>query len=447
MRTIKLLWELYSMKRNLRKSREQIRALQEKKLQKLLRYTYQNSEYYRRKFEAAGITEENLASMPLSAFPAIEKKEFLEHFDALVTERELKQEELRRFDARASMEQKTFLGRYHLVHSSGSTGKPAYFVYGERAWEQMLAGMIRGALWGMSVGQMVRFLLSGPRIAYLAATDGRYGGAMAVGDGVEGMNARQLFLDIKTPLEEWVRQIREFQPNMIVGYPSAIKILGELVHRGEVELDVQRIVSCGEPLVACLRQYLEQTFQAEVVNFYGASESLSLGAELTGEDGMYLFDDMNIIEAKEGELYLTCLYNYVQPLIRYRISDRLTLWPAAETQTYPFTRAERIQGRNEDLLWFESGEGKREFLHPLAIEGFCIEGLVDYQFRQVGKDAFEMLTEVPEPGKQDHVRKEMLRQMKRILREKRLEYVQFYVRFVQEIRPDTRTGKKKLIVA
>ena len=40
----------------------------------------------------------------------------------------------------------------------------------------------------------------------------------------------------------------------------------------------------------------------------------------------------------------------------------------------------------------------------------------------------------------------MLRQMKAILKEKHLGYVQFYVRFVDAILPDPVTGKKPLIV-
>ena len=54
---------------------------------------------------------------------------------------------------------------------------------------------------------------------------------------------------------------------MVVGYPSAIKILGELEQKGSIHLQVQRIVSCGEPLGASLRQYLEQTFHAVVLNY------------------------------------------------------------------------------------------------------------------------------------------------------------------------------------
>ncbi|MCI9502653.1 MAG: phenylacetate--CoA ligase family protein [Hungatella sp.] len=442
---VNVLWNLYKMTRNTKKTRQEIVKLQEKKWRRMVRHAYDASPYYRQTFEAAGITAGNIDSLPLSAFPTIDKAGFMEHFDQLVTVPDLKQEELRAFDSQTSVSQKLFRGKYHVVHSSGSTGKPGYFIYDEAAWNQMLVGIIRGALWGMTAAQIGKLLLEGPRIVYIAATDGRYGGAMAVGDGVDGLNARQLFLDIKTPLEEWMEKIREFQPNMIIGYPSAIKILGELAHEGEVDLKVLRVVSCGEPLGASLRKYLEDTFQAKVVNFYGASESLALGAELTGEDGMYLFDDMNVIEVEEGAIYLTSLYNFAQPLIRYRISDRLSL-REGERAEYPFTKVESVQGRSEDLLWFENRRGEREFLHPLAVEGFCVEGLLDYQFRRQDKNAFEMLAEISGEERKEVVRKEMLQKMGKILREKRLDEVEFRVRFVREILPDSVTGKKKLIV-
>lgn len=447
MRYLNLLWNVLTMKRNEKMNRNQMKALQEKKLREMLSFAYEHSLYYHKAFEESGIDGETVMTAPLSAFPTMDKTTLLEHFDELVTVQDLKQEELRRFDEETSMEEKTFRGEYHVVHSSGSTGKPGYFIYDNSAWDSMLTGMLRAAFWGMSMGQIVKYLAKGPRILYVAATDGRYGGAMAVGDGIEGVGAKQLFLDIKTPLSEWIQKIREFQPNMVVGYPSAIKILGELEQKGHIHLELKRIVSCGEPLGASLRQYLEQIFHTVAVNYYGASESLALGVEMTGENGMSLFDDMNVIEVEEDGMYLTCLYNFAQPLIRYRISDRLHVLPEQEGDGSPFTKVKSIEGRNEDLLWFENGAGVREFLHPLAVEGFCVEGLIDYQFRQIGKDAFEMLAEVSGEEKEEPVKQEMLKQMRDILAEKHLGYVQFYVRFVNEILPDVRTGKKKLIAA
>ena len=426
-------------------SAEKMRSLQNGKLRKLLRFAWEHSSYYRAVFERAGITEEQLDTLPLSCFPTIDKQALLEHFDELVTVPDLKQENLREFDAREAADRKPYQGKYHVVHSSGSTGKPGYFVYDEDAWSQMLLGIIRAALWGMSMPQILGLLMKRPRIVYIAATDGRYGGAMAVGDGIDGVGAKQMYLDIKTPVAEWIRQIREFQPNIVIGYPSAVKILAQLMENGEVGLDAERVISCGEPLGTSLRTYLEKIFRTQVVNFYGSSESLALGVETNPKDGMLLFDDMNVIEVENGVMYLTCLYNYAQPLIRYRLSDRLTL-KAPEGGELPFTRAVGLLGRNEDVLWFEDGRGNREFLHPLAIEGFCIEGLKDYQFRQTTKDTFEMFAETEHGASKERIRQEMLQQMREILSEKKLDFVQFYVNFVNEILPDIRTGKKPLIL-
>lgn len=396
MNYLKTLTDLYRLKKNVKLSAEKMRSLQDEKLRKLLRFAWEHSAYYRAAFEKAGITEEQLDTLPLFCFPTIEKQMLLEHFDELVTVPDLKQENLREFDAGEAADRKPYQGKYHVVHSSGSTGKPGYFVYDEDAWRQMLLGIIRAALWGMSMPQILRLLMQRPRIVYIAATDGRYGGAMAVGDGTRGVGASQLYLDIKTPVTECIRQLKAFRPNIVIGYPSAIKILAQLMENGEVSLDAERVISCGEPLGRSLRTYLENIFRTQVVNFYGASESLALGVETDLEEGMLLFDDMNIIEVED--------------------------------------------------LWFEDGRGNREFLHPLAIEGFCIEGLKDYQFRQTTKDTFEMYAETGNGVSREQIRQEMLLRMRKILAEKRLDYVQFYVNFVEEILPDIRTGKKTLIL-
>lgn len=443
MNYLKVLFGLYRLKRNEKKSVEQMKKIQEKKLRRLLFHAWEHSDFYRRIFTNAGITKEQLSVLPLSAFPAINKKMLMDHFDELVTVSNVKQEEIRSFDRTESRNKKTFRN-YHVVHSSGSTGKPGYFIYDEYAWDQMLLGIIRGALWGMTTPQIIKLLMGKPRIMYIAATDGRYGGAMAVGDGIDGVGAKQMYLDVNMPLAQWVDSVRSFKPDIIIGYPSAIKILGELVESGEVTTDVVRVISCGEPLNTGLRGYLEKIFHADVINFYGASESLALGAETGREDGLLLFDDLNIIEVEDGKMYLTSLYNFAQPLIRYEITDHLVLKNPIPGS--PFSRAEILLGRDEDMMWFEDGNGNRDFLHPLAVEGFCIEGLLDYQFRKIDSSAFEMMAEVPEKEKRETVHQEMMNQMEKILKEKKLEYVQFYVRFVKEIIPDSRTGKKALIL-
>lgn len=442
----KLLWRLYKLKSNTKKSIKRIEKLREKRLRKLLKYAYGNSKFYREGFQKYGITNDSINTLPLSAFPKINKKILLENFDSLITVHDITQSELRKFDENSSIHNRTFKGKYHIVHSSGSTGTPGYFLYDQTAWSEMLTGIIRAALWDMSMTEILKLLADKPRILYIAASDGRYGGAMAVGDGVAGLKLKQLHLDIKTPLAQWKKAIADFKPNIVIGYPSAMKILGELTENSDISLNLFRAVSCGEPLGASLRSYLECQFKCDVVNFYGASESLAMGVEKDVSKGMVLFDDMNIIEIENGRMYLTCLYNFAQPIIRYEITDALKIVPAEKNSRYPFSRAEGLVGRNEDILWFENRSGNREFLHPLAVEGLCVEGLVDYQFYQTGKDSFEMYAETSDSSLNAEIKEKILKLMSDILKEKKLFYVKFDVKFTDRILPEKDTGKKKLIV-
>ena len=446
MNYFRLLWNLHGQKQNTKKARRQIEILQKKKLDKMLRYAYEYSPYYRKAFEAVGIKADTITKTPLDQFPTLNKELLMTHFDELVTDRSLKQKDILRFCENQADGSQTYLGKYHIVHSSGSTGTPKYFVYDNAAWEQVLLGVIRGALWDLSMAEILKLLAEKPRILYIAATDGRYGGAMAVSDGINGVRAEQRFLDINTPITKWIDTLQEFKPNILIGYPSAIKILAELMEAEGVKSQMKRIISCGEPLSPGLRQYLENTFDTIVLNFYGASESLALGLEQQAEEGMFLFDDLNVVEVIDGEMYVTCLYNFTQPLIRYHISDHLVLHESEKDAACPFTKADVLLCRNEDVLWFETKDGCREYLHPLSIEGFCVDGLLDYQFCQTSKNSFEMTAEISSPEIGEKVSRDMKEQMKTLLLKNGLSDIEFSIRFVNKIMPDVITGKKPLII-
>ena len=440
---LKLLFKLYQSKKRLTISREELEKYQKKKMTEILLYAYDHSTYYRKSFEENNISRKDIGLIPIENYPSLTKKELMKNFNEIVCT-DIDINEMRSFDANPDNNNKLYKDKYHIVHSSGTTEKPGYFIYDEKAWQQMLIATIRAALWDMSMKEIIKLLSKKPRIVYIAETDGRYGGAMAVSDGIAGVKAKQLFLDIKMPLDEWIDKISKFQPSIIIGYPSAIKILMESVARGEIKTNLFRIISCGEPLSKNLRDCFTKTFKCKVINFYGASESLALGVEVGNEDEMYLFDDMNYIEILEDGIYITCLYNKIQPLIRYKISDKVTLHGISKH--VPLTTVTNILGRNEDLLWFKDKNGKKEFLHPLSVEGFCIDGMLDYQFRKTNDQAFEMIIELSKNEKQESVKNEMKKLMKKILNEKKLDYVEFTIRFVENILPDEKTGKKKLII-
>lgn len=99
MNYFRTLKALSGFMKNTRISTEEMKELQEQNLRALLHHAWDHSVFYRRTFEKAGIREGKLDSLPLSAFPAIDKQILMEHFDELVTVPDVKQAELRRFDA------------------------------------------------------------------------------------------------------------------------------------------------------------------------------------------------------------------------------------------------------------------------------------------------------------------------------------------------------------
>ena len=106
MNYLKILKDLYRLKKNVKLSAGKMRSLQEKKLRRILRFAWEHSAYYRAAFENAGIAKEQLDTLPLSCFPAIDKQALLEHFDELVTVPDLNQEDLRKFDAEEATDRK-----------------------------------------------------------------------------------------------------------------------------------------------------------------------------------------------------------------------------------------------------------------------------------------------------------------------------------------------------
>ena len=436
-----LVLKLSAAKLNTRLPRSVIQKMQQKRLREMLIFAYDHSPYYREAFKTAGINSRNISYAPIESFPTMDKQTLLNNFDRVVTVRNLTQEKLRNFDSSENADKKTLGGKYHLIHSSGSTGKPGYFLYDNNAWDAMLIGIIRAALWDLSMLEIFKLKLSKPKILYIAAADGRYAGAMAVGDGLDDLGFEKLVLDVQTPLDELQKQLREFKPDIIIGYPTAIKML---VRTANYKFNLKRVVTCGEPLSENLRKYFKKIFKCKVLNFYGASESIAIGVEDDSGAGMYLFDDMNYVEITEDGIYLTCLYNFAQPLIRYKISDKSEKMPY--DNKYPFSKIKNILGRNEDIMWFKNAEGKDEFLHPLSVEGLCVNGLLDYQFVQKSDEYFEINTQLRKGADTAKIQKALETYMHKILELNGLSNIKFKINTVSEINADKQTGKKRLVV-
>lgn len=421
-------------------TRKQVLKIQKDKFQKLIEFVLKNSEFYKEEFNNAGITLSNFKEKNLADFPIINKQDVMRNFNRLVTVNDLRQTELEEFD-KNSLIHSLYKEKYHIIHSSGSTGRPYYFVYGQKDWNEMLMGMFRAAFWGINKQQLINFIEQKPKVLYLAATNGRYGGMMGVSQALATIGADALYLDVNLPLKKLVQRVCKFNPDAIIGYPTAIKILTEGLKEENHHLDLLRIVTAGEPLSKNLRRYFEKEYQIPIINYYGASESLALGVEVGNDDGMYLFDDLNIIERRDNKILLTNLYNYTQPLIRYELTDELNF---THNNDSAFTTSRVLQSRSEDIMWFKDKDNL-EFLHPLSVEGFQIPGLIDYQFIQTSKKSFTLKLEIDSLSSKRRIKHEIYTQLLKILNENNLNFVSIKILFGQ-IKPEKYSGKKKLMV-
>ncbi len=435
-----MLKEFLSLYSHKNFSRKKMERYAHKKLVRLLLVAAKKSAYYKNLFENIGLSKAKIKSLStkelLSRIPPISKKTFLDCYDSIVTDSRLSK------DALASGSVERF--GYTQVHSSGSTGTPAFFAYSRSAWKTLTAGLLRGAFWGLNLLQIFR-LAHGARVAYIAAVDGPYGGAIGVASGMKALGVKFLAIDVNEPIEKIRTSLEDFSPNVLIGYPSALKIIAGLADENssgkKLELNLRRVASCGEPFSSSFRTVLEKSLGVEILNYYGSSESLALGADLDGS-GIELFDDLNIIERTEDGIFLTCLYNLEQPLIRYKISDTHEL----VSEDGAFTKIRPVNCRSEDLLWFCDKKGNRDFLHPLSVEGFCIQGLLDYQFSKCSDSHFCITCETKTNANKEKISSQLKEELSKILERKNLSWVEFCIEFTDRIKPDSRTGKKRLVV-
>ncbi|MDS0527898.1 phenylacetate--CoA ligase family protein [Clostridium sp. SHJSY1] len=440
-----IFFNLQEGKSNFKKSRDEILDIREKKFREILKYAYSKSNFYNKLYSSYGISEENIKNISITQLPSIDKKILIDNFDDLVTVPDIKKDLIEKFAVKNENLNDKYLDKYNIVHSSGSVGIPTYFVYDENAWEYMLSSAIRASLFDLTTDEIISHTSKGLRIAYIAATQGRYGGVMAASSCIKGLNSSQLLLNVNLPLEQWIDELIAFKPNVIVGYPSALKILCQLIESRKVNVDVFKVISCGEPLIKSLREYIEKYLDTDIVNIYGASESLILGMETRNSDGIYFFDDVNYLEVIDDSTYITSLYNFAQPLIRYKLSDELILKKLTSNELLPYTKIESILGRDEDIMWFINENGIEDFLHPLVLDEICTDGLLSYQFIQHSKEKFEILAEVKDISNCSSIETDINVEMKKILSEKNLDNVDFEVGFTNCIPINPKTGKKPLI--
>ncbi len=335
------------------------------------------------------------------------------------------------------------------MHTSGSSGTISLFVYGPNDWALIKALVMTRVI------KPVPHLFRRTKVAFVGASDGHYAGVTLASE-VPRLLARFLPLSINSPKETILQKIDAFGPDILGGYSSGVHLLAQEQLQGNISIRPERIICSADPLTTEMRDMITRAFGREPINFYAASESLCLGAQCEPRKNLHLFTDWHIFEALDselrpvgfgipGNLFLTNLYNYTQPLIRYQLNDEIVINQEPCGCGWPFPTIANLAGRQEEFLWFVTAAGKEEFLHPIVLVEFFVSGLRKFQFIQIQRNA--LLMKVIIAGNKEAVLTAISNRMNEILAGKELDKtVKLNVEVVEDIPNDPKTGKYRLII-
>lgn len=318
---------------------EAIRELQWQRLQALLRHAYAECPFYRRRFEDAGLTPDDVCGLEdLRALPILEKRNIQEQSKEMVAR------SWPRTDLIANQ-------------TGGSTGAPVSFYLSKARKCSRAAATLRHNRWaGWRIGDRAAVIWGAPRDRPADSWRARLRTALL---------REPLWLDTanitEASLADFHTALLQYRPRIIQAYArSAVLFARYLQARGLTPHRPHSIVTSAEVLEEDERRLLEDVFGCPVFNRYGCREVSVIASECAAHSGLHIMAEGLYIEIETphgpaapgemGSILVTDLLNYAMPLIRYRIGDA-GAWASG---TCPcgrgLPRLERVAGRVTDFL-------------------------------------------------------------------------------------------------
>ena len=432
-----LIRSFFEIKIHERLSRDAILRLQEKRFRKMLKYAYKNSKFYRDLYSSKRISEDDLETISVDELPAVDKDIIMENFDDVVTVDDVNKKEVIDFLDDSKTPNDLFKNKYHVIHTSGSSGKLGVFVYSKKDWDSFFPYILK----------VFDFRFTKNKSAFLGAAGGHFTGVSFTswtGKGLSRIFCEPLILDVNEPIEDIVKRLNEFQPDILGGYFNGLKVLAEQQEKGVLKIHPKSLVNCGEGINSKDKEYIENVFKVPMSNLYGFAECVVVGVGKNEYGGIYLMDDIALIEVKEDHILLTNLYNKTQPIIRYRIDDYVKL-KENSNEKIPFALVDDIVGRSEFVIWFENNKGKMDFIHPLIFTDFYVRGLDKLQLVIKDKTSFDFRAVIAGKDK-NRIVDDIGEKLDRLLAEKNFTNVSYSIKVVDDLKADKKTGKFKLIL-
>jgi phenylacetate-CoA ligase len=345
------------------------------KLQAQLKYAYENSPLYRKKWDRAGLKPKDIQSLA-----DFERVPFL-------TKEEIRQDQKENppFGSNLCVSRKELA---RVQGTSGTTGKPTAFGISKGDMERIAEAHAR-IMWGFGVRQGDIVFIGSFFSLYWGSWGALLGaerlGAVAFpfGAGVAGQTDRAI---------EWMKEVR---PTVFYGTPSYSLYLAEKAKERGIDpardFNFRILFFSGEPGagVPSTKKRIEETYGAICIDS-GSTAEMSpwmANSECAHRRGMHLWQDIvygelvdpvtkkRVPYGQEGVTVYTHLERNSQPMIRFWAGD-ISLWvndPCPCGRTYP--RLPRgIYGRADDMFVVRG-----ENVYPSAIENVirAIQGFGD----------------------------------------------------------------------
>ena len=331
-------------------SREQIISDQNDAIREFIRYAYDHVPYYRRVMVAGGILPKSIQSAAdLGRFPYLTKSDIRLHFEEL----------------QASPRP----ARTQTISTGGSTGAPAKVLVAMESHGFAEAARLRAQGWfGLKPGEREMFLWGSP------IELGRQSRWRQGRDRLLNSRLLSAFDLSEEALAQYAKRIREFRPQKLYGYASALAYLAFYMLKTGQTIDTdwpKAIFATAEPLLPHQRKAIQQAFHCPAVTEYGARDA-GLVAHECPAGRLHVNAERIIVEIDEdkhfsvpgkGEIVITNLLSRAMPLIRYRTGDVGQLDAAECSCGRGLPLLSSVEGRQTDFLVTPSGR----VLHALAI--------------------------------------------------------------------------------
>jgi len=386
-------WDAY---RTAKQGQAGLARRQQERLRDLVAYARNHSAYFADLYRDVPDVVTDAAQLPV-----VTKANLMHHFDQWVTDPSVTLGQVEAFVADPSLIGHDYLNCYVVCTTSGSTGTPAILIHDSGALViYNVLGYVRAFPAAMfSARNLWALVLGKGRLAAVFVTGGHFLANTMMARRLRTMPSRsrmQRLFSALSPLPELVADLNAFQPVVLGGYPSALQSLAKEQQAGRLHIHPVLVNAAGETLTAAVRQHIEAAFRCPVRNYYGASEAVGLTFECHAQR-LHVNSDWYIVEPVDehdravppGELshdvLVTNLANRIQPIIRYRLGDRVAIDPEPCSCGSHFPQI-RVIGRTDDVLIFPTPEGETIRILPLAIATVAEEtpGVASCQLIQRG---------------------------------------------------------------